>query len=194
MILRVVLQIKGRPAMPLEPHDGSVVTILDVKAENGTQRLLVEIRGEDRILSALEGNFTRVSKSKYLGTLRVKGLTEGILAKYVIVNGLVNIDYTEWTVILNGYGELRRLLKELHEGNVEVKVKKVTKYKSGDVLTARQEQILRIALEAGYFEFPRRISAKALAEKLELSVSSLSEIIRRAEKNVISNYFQEKGL
>ncbi|MEM4222330.1 MAG: helix-turn-helix domain-containing protein, partial [Metallosphaera sp.] len=112
----------------------------------------------------------------------------------IIVNGMINGNSTVWTVILSGYQELKKLLRELHEHGINVKVIKVTKYKTEDILTARQEQILRIALEAGYYEFPRKITIRALAEKLELSVSSLSEIIRRAEKNVIVNYFDEKGL
>ena len=145
-------------------------------------------------LGKIQGNFSKVSKLKYLGTVKVRGVVEEILSKYIIVNGMINGNSTVWTVILSGYQELKKLLRELHEHGINVKVIKVTKYKTEDILTARQEQILRIALEAGYYEFPRKITIRALAEKLELSVSSLSEIIRRAEKNVIVNYFDEKGL
>ncbi|QKQ99762.1 bacterio-opsin activator [Metallosphaera tengchongensis] len=193
MILRVTFITKTNPSIELKLSNNTL-TILDIKAEGEVQRLLVEFKGDENLIQQLHGNFTKVSKLKYLGTLKVSGVVENILSKYLIVNGVVSESSTLWTVILNGYQELKKLLKELHEALVDVKVIKVTKYKSEDILTARQEQILRIALEAGYYEFPRRITIRALAEKLELSVSSLSEIIRRAEKNVIVNYFNEKGL
>ncbi|BCS91890.1 hypothetical protein L3N51_00233 [Metallosphaera sp. J1] len=193
MILRVTFITPTISLLDLNPEKGTL-TILDIKQEGELQRLLVEVKGVDDSVSKLQGNFSKVSKLKYLGTMKVKGVVEEILSKYIIVNGVVNGNSTVWTVILSGYQELKKLLRELHERGVSAKVIKVTKYKTEDILTARQEQILRIALEAGYYEFPRKITIRALAEKLELSVSSLSEIIRRAEKNVIVNYFDEKGL
>ena len=192
MILRVTLISPTAPPLDLNLGKGTL-TILDIKQEGELQRLLVEVKGVDD-LGKIQGNFSKVSKLKYLGTVKVRGVVEEILSKYIIVNGMINGNSTVWTVILSGYQELKKLLRELHEHGNNVKVIKVTKYKTEDILTARQEQILRIALEAGYYEFPRKITIRALAEKLELSVSSLSEIIRRAEKNVIVNYFDEKGL
>nr|MCL7344306.1 helix-turn-helix domain-containing protein [Candidatus Aramenus sulfurataquae] len=53
---------------------------------------------------------------------------------------------------------------------------------------------MKIAFEAGFFDYPRKIKIQELAEKLNMSVSNLSEILRRAEKNVISNYLRGKGL
>ncbi|AWR99562.1 helix-turn-helix domain-containing protein [Metallosphaera hakonensis] len=193
MILRVTLVTPTVPFNELNSANGTL-TILDIKQEGESQRLLVEFKGDEEVLQKFQGNFTKVSKLKYLGTIKVRGVIEEVLSRYIIVNGVINEKSTLWTVILNGYQELKRLLKDLHEHGVDAKVLKVTKYKTEDILTARQEQILRIALEAGYYEFPRKITIRGLAEKLELSVSSLSEIIRRAEKNVIINYFDEKGL
>ncbi|AEB94215.1 MAG: helix-turn-helix domain-containing protein [Metallosphaera sp.] len=169
-------------------------TILDIKAEGNFQRALIEIKCSEDEIKRIPGYFTKVSKLKYLGTVKIKGKVEEILSKYTIVHGIVNENSTVWTVILAGHQELKKMLSDLHQNGVDPKVLKVTKYKTDDILTARQEQVLRIALEAGYYEFPRKITIRDLAEKLEVSVSSLSEIIRRAEKNVIVNYFDEKGL
>ncbi|ELY51649.1 helix-turn-helix domain-containing protein [Natronolimnohabitans innermongolicus] len=55
----------------------------------------------------------------------------------------------------------------------------------GDGLTDRQREALRIAYEMGYFEIPRRTSLEAVATELEISASSASERLRRAQTQLI---------
>ncbi len=54
-------------------------------------------------------------------------------------------------------------------------------------LTERQEQVLGKALEQGYFEFPRRISLTGLSELVGVRPSTLSEILRGAERRVLES-------
>jgi len=54
-------------------------------------------------------------------------------------------------------------------------------------LTARQEQVLGTALAQGYFEFPRKISLTNLSELVGVRPSTLSEILRSAERRVLEN-------
>ncbi|EWG08270.1 MAG: bacterio-opsin activator HTH domain-containing protein [Candidatus Aramenus sulfurataquae] len=168
--------------------------VLDVKESNGLARLLAEFKGDEGALQRLNGKFTKVSRFKYLGTIELDAPVETILSGYIILNGVVWPEEVRWTVILSDYAELKRLLREFVDRKIEVKITRVVKAKSQDVLTARQEQILKIAFEAGFFDYPRKIKIQELAEKLNMSVSNLSEILRRAEKNVISNYLRGKGL
>jgi hypothetical protein len=56
-------------------------------------------------------------------------------------------------------------------------------------MTSRQEKVLRSALELGYYEYPKRINTEELANILKIRSSTLSEILRRAEKNVVSDHF-----
>lgn len=56
------------------------------------------------------------------------------------------------------------------------------------ILTAKQEKVLRLAYELGYFDFPRRVSLKEIAEKAGSNISTVSEILRRAVKNLIKSY------
>lgn len=58
-----------------------------------------------------------------------------------------------------------------------------------DVLSDRQESAVRTALAEGYYKVPRDISLTQLAEKLDLSVSSISELLRRAEGRIIAEHF-----
>jgi len=54
-------------------------------------------------------------------------------------------------------------------------------------LTARQEEVLGKALVKGYFEFPRRISLTNLSELVGVRPSTLSEILRNAERRVLES-------
>ncbi|MEM0022686.1 MAG: helix-turn-helix domain-containing protein, partial [Archaeoglobaceae archaeon] len=59
-------------------------------------------------------------------------------------------------------------------------------------MTFREEEILRTALEKGFFDYPKRIKLEELAKIFNISPSTLSEILRRAQKKVLERYF--KGL
>ncbi|WP_284010443.1 helix-turn-helix domain-containing protein [Haloarcula pelagica] len=56
---------------------------------------------------------------------------------------------------------------------------------SGDGLTDRQHEALRIAYERGYFDIPRQASLEDVAEELGITPSSVSERLRRAQTQLI---------
>ena len=191
MILHISLKTPLEDWIKKENLSSGSVSILDIRPENEGYKLLVEYKGKNKQFLS---SFTKVSKNAYLGTLQVKSKIISILSKYTILQGNVMPDSIIWAVVIDGYDELKRLLKEFIEARIDVKVLKVVKARSEDIVTSRQEQIIRIALEAGFFDFPRKITLNQLAEKLNISSSTLAEIIRRAEKNIIEAYFREKKI
>jgi predicted DNA binding protein len=52
-------------------------------------------------------------------------------------------------------------------------------------LTNLQHETLALAVEKGYYEVPREIDAKGLADELDISHQALSERHRRATKNLV---------
>jgi len=60
------------------------------------------------------------------------------------------------------------------------------------MLTYKQELALIYAYLMGYYQFPRRISLKELASKLGLSVSTLAELLRKAEAKVVEAYIRHE--
>nr|WP_244372844.1 helix-turn-helix domain-containing protein [Archaeoglobus fulgidus] len=46
-----------------------------------------------------------------------------------------------------------------------------------------------MALEKGYFDFPKRVKLEQLAEFFGIAPSTLSEILRRGQKKVLEKYF-----
>lgn len=58
-------------------------------------------------------------------------------------------------------------------------------------LTERQRKVLITAYKLGYYDVPRRISSKDLAQRLDLVKSTFSAHIRKAEgrlKQILSEY------
>jgi len=55
----------------------------------------------------------------------------------------------------------------------------------GDGLTDHQQEALRTAYELGYFDIPRRATLKEIAAELDISASSVSERLRRAQTQLI---------
>ncbi len=56
------------------------------------------------------------------------------------------------------------------------------------MLTPRQEEVLIKAFLKGYYSFPRRACLAEIAESLGISISTLSELIRKAESKVVEAF------
>ena len=95
----------------------------------------------------------------------------------------------EWAVLGNDT-MVKSLMQELENGNVTSEVVKISKLKDEEQLTGRQENILQIALEKGYFEFPKKITLRQLAKVLDISPATLTEILRRGQKRILQEHFR----
>ncbi|AOL15955.1 bacterio-opsin activator [Sulfolobus sp. A20] len=170
------------------------VNILDIRVDKNGIKTLLEIRGDEEVANTICEEPVKISRYKFICTIYAKSPLLNVISQYIIMNGAFSSEGIIWTLILNNYVELRSLLNSLLSTTRDVKVLKIVKAERKDPITARQEQILKVALEAGFFDYPRRIGLKELAKKLNMSPSSLSEIIRRAEKNIIVEYFKNREL
>jgi predicted DNA binding protein len=106
---------------------------------------------------------------------------------------VVSRGQAKWTVL--GEGESFRGLGgalEKRRISFEVKLKKTLQDK--DLLTARQEQILTIAFERGYFEFPKKIGLVELAALTGVRTSTIGEILRRGQKKILGEYLARRSL
>lgn len=57
---------------------------------------------------------------------------------------------------------------------------------SQDALTERQREALTLALSRGYYESPRQVTAEELAEEFGISQPSLSSLLRRGERRLLT--------
>jgi len=63
-----------------------------------------------------------------------------------------------------------------------------------DLLTTRQEQLLTIAFERGYFDFPKKIGLEELASLVGIRASTLAEILRRGQRKILGEYLARRLL
>jgi predicted DNA binding protein len=89
-------------------------------------------------------------------------------------------------ILANGRDTLKHVIDRFRSSGAEVSVLKLTSSVEDEKLTGRQEQIIRKALEMGYYDYPRRIRQKDLAKACGVSSSTLAELLRRAERNIIA--------
>ena len=59
-------------------------------------------------------------------------------------------------------------------------------------ITTRQEYVVKTALELGFFDYPKKINLEGLSKRLNVSYVTLAEILRRAERKIISSYFKKR--
>ena len=81
-------------------------------------------------------------------------------------------------------------LQTLHSKGIDYTISDISQISSKRALTSKQEKVLKSALELGYYDYPKRISTDHLAEVVGSAPSTVTEILRRAEKRIITGYFE----
>jgi len=159
----------------------------------------VEIVAEDEKLDRIQAEIsdevisseiTRVRGGKAVGVVvsskcvaaeALRNLTCTITSHTVERDGSIRLE-----VLANGRDTLQQLVDRLQHYGAEVSVLKLTSNVDDEKLTERQERVVRKALEMGYYEYPRRIRQKELASACGIASSTLAELLRRAERNILA--------
>lgn len=58
----------------------------------------------------------------------------------------------------------------------------------GQILTDRQQDLIKTALECGYYDSPRKCTQEELANKLDMAKSTCSETLHRAEERIVKQF------
>ena len=97
-----------------------------------------------------------------------------------------------YSFIAPSFDAYRRIVSALEKSKFKVKVLRVGKFESKmDILTEKQQRILWIALQTGYFDYPKRVDSKELSSRLGISPSTLTEITRRGTRRLLEHYFKK---
>ena len=169
--------------------------LVEVGAPNGALRRVLEgIQASRHVVSA---NVMQIGVDRAVAIVKSQmcRVCHSFLSPDVFLRGAVTRpDATsEWTLTIAGTDALRRVIKSLHDAEILVRVKKIAKLDRMDLITARQEQVLSIAMQEGYYEFPRRIKQTDLAGKMGMATPTVSEILRRAERKIIGEFLRKGG-
>ncbi len=162
---------------------------VELSTKGEIEEVISEIRDSENVLDC---EFTKSDKSRASGLVitRNSPICRGI-SKYrgfcttCLLTG--DLQRNRWRIVIAGDNSLDQMLSNLELRGVSVKVTESKTLVNG-TLTFDQYNIIKIAEQLGYFEFPRKISLTKLAERLDMSKSNLEEILRRAEHKITANY------
>jgi predicted DNA binding protein len=93
-------------------------------------------------------------------------------------------------MLLDEPSELNDLIREVSARGFKPSIEEVVQLREGEVmprLKPRQEQLLLAALELGYYEVPKKVGTRELAELFGVSPRAVSEVLRRAHKRLVES-------
>lgn len=95
----------------------------------------------------------------------------------------------EWKLQNGQKPALFELLKTLRDLGCDVELESMTGVRETYNLTRRQEEVIQFALKKGYFDCPKKIHIRKVAQYFGISISTASEILRWGVKNMLNEYF-----
>lgn len=205
MLRQIALQVKteNRLQEAAKEH-GAKLNIVDCKPFNKTGiSLLLELRGEQQEVRAATAAIRRTEGVRQV----VEGEGAGDEMPLLVVLdrpgicrassdvAIVCLDCplnsetqpSEWRFIARKTSDFRQVLSRLSKEGIEARIEDVAPLERKATLTGRQKEIMATAVAQGYFEFPRKISLTGLSELVGVKPSTLSEILRSAERRIMAN-------
>lgn len=198
---------KGWTTRLVEKFSASVRVIDCRPSENGGIQQLVEINGRheqlEHIVDFIQGDENvkdaHIVKTKRGRVLGMVATTDSTMCKIIadvncfcltcpLASPSKPDGRVDWVLAMNANSSLRKLLKQLKTNGITADVVRVARISDGEKLTPHQRRIIEYAVAAGFFEYPRRTGLQELSGSLDVSPSALGEMLRRAERKIITSY------
>ncbi|WP_410767326.1 helix-turn-helix domain-containing protein [Haloferax sp. DFSO60] len=170
-----------------ELHNHQVTFVIEFS--NASDAIFEFMRGSSQV-SRVE----RLTQDKYLVTKDSCGAYDAIDRNHGIIRrkSQISRERRVYTVLLFRREDLREMIKEFKRiGHPTLGSIKEFDAPSSE-LTPRQREVIGIALEQGYFEWPRRHSAEEIARSLEIDHSTFLEHVRKAQQKLLSEALSEE--
>lgn len=172
--------------------------------DDGTAVGVGQFRGDAEQLAMMEAEMSWVSTctvtggETWLAYLHYepddveKALLEAVNAQEISIDWPMK--YTDQGLQFTLFGEdaaLQRMIEDIPD-TIPVQLERTGEYQSGMRdptwrLTDRQQEIVRAAITAGYYDIPRRATQRDLAADLDLSRGTIGEHLRRAEAKIVQS-------
>jgi len=86
-----------------------------------------------------------------------------------------------WRFAARKTSDVGDIVARLAQGGIQARIQDITPLDKNVSLTLKEKGIIAVAIERGYFEFPRRITLEDLSKAVGVEVSSLGRILRSVE-------------
>jgi hypothetical protein len=173
----------------------AIAHFIDVSSRaESAEALITELKGCSNLI---ESDLARVGTKRVIGSVTTtgcavcKGLVE--LRTGAFIGGGDTDDRCKMIYkLFLGETGLPLFLQRLHKDGVNYKILDISSLSKSRGLTPRQSKVLKSAFELGYYDYPKRINTDRLASEVGIKAGTITEILRRAERNVISRYFENE--
>ncbi|HEV2137918.1 MAG TPA: helix-turn-helix domain-containing protein [Nitrososphaerales archaeon] len=164
---------------------------------------LVTIRGDEPLL---DGIIDEIRRHPSVGRIKLQSREDGIAVftvdvvrckacealirskSFMVFPVEIRKGRMKWLLITDNNRSIGTLIDQLAKHQCDVRIERVTPLSDKGVLTGRQEEVIRKAFSLGYFDYPRRTDSMMLAKELGVSVSTLSEVMRAAQRRIFAEY------
>ncbi|HPP44214.1 MAG TPA: helix-turn-helix domain-containing protein [Methanomassiliicoccaceae archaeon] len=89
-------------------------------------------------------------------------------------------------------GSFPHIIKAISSRRVELDIIRIVQSEDRPMVSRKQEKLVRLALDKGYYDYPRRVEVRELARLAGMSSSATFEMLKRGEKNIIRHYFERR--
>ncbi|MDJ0269185.1 MAG: helix-turn-helix domain-containing protein [Aigarchaeota archaeon] len=170
------------------PHvmSGGVSALVKVKSPNcGSEQISRAVR---KVPTVQDATFTEIRPNVHFGIVKTSlcPCSSTILPHFNLINAVDNGDGgLRWTFLVDNEKSLKQLSEYLDNNGIDYQIEEAIKIEDSWCLTEKQEQVIRAALELGFYDIPRRVGLKELAKLFNISPRAVSEILRRAHRRII---------
>lgn len=117
----------------------------------------------------------------------IRGLDCFLVFAQYLDNGQI-----EWEMILDNEETLGKVISRMENEGCIVTIKSKTQIHRRNILTDRQEEVIRTAFDMGYFDYPKKVGLKELSYELNIASSTINEILHRGERKIIRDHLFKK--
>jgi predicted DNA binding protein len=205
MLRQIALQVKAENKLQdAAKANNAKLSVVDCKPFNKTgMSLLLELKGDEQAIRATTTEIRKTEGVRQVVDGERVGETAPLLvvlerpaicrasndAAIVCLECALNSENepSSWRFIVRKTSDFRQVLARLSKEGIETRIEDVAPLERKATLTGRQKEIMATAVAQGYFEFPRRVSLTGLSELVGVKPSTLSEILRSAERRIMAN-------
>ena len=170
--------------------EGAGYSLIRISDRSGTHGSKITMNTTASLMG--EYTITKISNTQYLATVLNNNCR---MAQIIAESGVflssatpLNDVLAEWTIVAPNSTMISRLVDRLKYYGYGVVKSQSTNIDIESTLTNRQSDVLQYAFDHGYYDVPKGINVEDLAQVFDCSKSTLSVILRSAEKKIITQY------
>jgi predicted DNA binding protein len=176
--------------MSTQYDDGTATGLFEVEGDGVVQILsqaneATDVTGIELLWKNAEKSVILVETDNPLLLLPVSRVGVPLKTPFIISNGVAS-----WE-IFTSHSRLSKLTDEFDDLGITYDIESIQEFDAAgndSILTPRQREVLSDAFEAGYYDTPRETSLTQVATSLDITKSTCSDILHRAEGKIIERY------